>query len=73
MGHILKNKQKNKCVCIHEIIGLIKMKMKMNMKNRLYRYDINGLRSRQGHKYSKYMERLSMMMLKCMKHHLSNI
>ena len=73
MGHILKNKQKNECVCIHEITGLIKMKMKINMKNRSYRYDINGLRSRQGHKYSKYMKRLSMMMLKCMKHHLSNI
>ena len=24
--HILKNKQKNKCVCIHEIIRLIIMK-----------------------------------------------
>ena len=73
MGHILKNKQKNKCVYIHEITGLIKMKMKINMKNRSYRYDINGLRSRQSYKYSKYMKRLSMTMLKCMKHHLSNI
>ena len=27
MGHILKNKQKNKCVCIHELTLLI-MKMK---------------------------------------------
>ena len=23
MGHILENKQKNKCVCVHEIIRLI--------------------------------------------------
>lgn len=31
-GHILKNKQRNKCVCIHEILGLTIMKMKMKMK-----------------------------------------
>ena len=34
VGHILKNKQKNKCVCIHEIIWLIMMEMKKKMKNR---------------------------------------
>ena len=33
IGYILKNKQKNKCVCIHEIIQLIVMKIKMKMKN----------------------------------------
>ena len=33
MGHILKNKQKNKNFCIHEIIQLIIMKMKMKMEN----------------------------------------
>ena len=32
MGHILKNNQKNKYVCIREIIRLIIMKMKMKMK-----------------------------------------
>ena len=32
IGHILKNKQKNKRVCIHEIMKLIIMKMKMKMK-----------------------------------------
>ena len=32
IGHILKSKQKNKYVCIHEIIWLIIMKMKMKMK-----------------------------------------
>ena len=37
-----KNKQKkNKCVCIHEIIRLIIMKMKIKMKNRLHGCDIN--------------------------------
>ena len=34
MGHILKNKQKNKCVCTHEIIRLIIMEMKIKMKIR---------------------------------------
>ena len=54
MGHVLKNKQKNKCVCIHEIILLSNMKMNINMKKRSHRYDINRPRSRHGHKYSKY-------------------
>ena len=40
-----KNKQKNKCVCIHEIIRLIIMKMKMKI-NRSQRYNINRHRSR---------------------------
>ena len=52
--HILKNNQKNKRVCVHEIILLIIMKMKMKMKNR---YDINRPRSRHGHKYKKYKKR----------------
>ena len=52
MGHILKNKQKNEYVCIHEIIRLIIMKMKMKMKKRSYgyRYDVNRHRSRHGQK-----------------------
>ena len=49
--HILKNKEKNKCVCIHEIIRWIIMKMKTKMKNTSNRYDIN--RPRHGYKYSK--------------------
>ena len=32
IGHILKNKQKNKCVYIHGIIELVKMKIKIKMK-----------------------------------------
>ena len=39
IGHVLKNKQKNKCVCIHDIIRLIILNMKMKMKNRSHRYD----------------------------------
>ena len=73
IGHTLKNKQKNKCVCIHEIIGLIITKMKMKMKSRSNRYDINGPRSRHGQKYSTYEKCLTIMMLKCIKQHLNNI
>ena len=44
IGHILKNKQKNKRVFIHEIIGLIIMKVKIKMKNRSHAYKINRSR-----------------------------
>ena len=37
----IKNKQKNKCACIHEIILVIILKM----KNRSHRYDIDRIRS----------------------------
>ena len=47
--------------------------MKMNMKNRSHRYDINRPRSRNGHKHSKYKTCFSMMMLICIKQNLSNI
>ena len=57
------------------------MKMKMKMKNRSLIYDINlGAHtrknrpsSRHGHEYSKYKAFLRMMMLICIKQHLSNI
>ena len=49
------------------------MKMKRKMRKRSYRYDINRPRPRHGHKYSKYKKRISMMMLICIKQHLSNI
>ena len=64
-GHIQKNKQKNKCVCFHEIIIMI-MKMELKKKNGSHRYDVNRPTSRDGHKYSKYK--------KCrIKQHLSDI
>ena len=50
IGHILKNKQNNKCVCIHEILQLIVMMIKM--KNRSHRYDINRPTSKHGHIWS---------------------
>ena len=64
---------KNKHVCIHEIIQLIIMKMKTKMKVDSRKCGINRPRCRHGGKYSKYMQRLSMMMLICIKHYLSNI
>ena len=65
--HILENKQKNKCVCIYEIIQSIIMKMIMKMKNRSHRYDMNRFRSRHGQKYSKHKKCLTMMVLICIK------
>ena len=61
--NILQNKQKNKCVCIHEVIRLIIMKMKMKTKNRSHRYDINRPKPR----YSKYKKFLNMMLFICIK------
>ena len=58
-GHFLENKQKNKCVCTYDIIRLIIMKMKIKMKKRFHRHDINTPRSRHGQKYSKYKKCLS--------------
>ena len=72
IGHILKSKQQNNCVCIHKIIWLIIMKMKMKMKNRSHRYDINRPRSRHGCKCSKHKKCLIITMLTCIKQHLSN-
>ena len=69
IGHILKNKQKNKCVCIHEIIRLTIMKMKIKMKNRSHRHDINRPILRHGHKNSKDRKCLSTTMLICIKQH----
>ena len=45
----------------------------MKKKNRSHRYDIDRPRSRHGDKYSKNKKCLSMIMLICIKQHLSNI
>ena len=47
--------------------------MKMEMKNRSNRYDINRPSSRNTHKYSTYEKCFSMMMPICVKLDLSNI
>ena len=69
--HTLKNKQKNKCVCFHEILRLITMKVEMKMKSKSHRYDINT--KMDGYKFSKYKNYLIMMITICIKQHLSNI
>ena len=47
--------------------------METKMKNWSHRYDVNRPMSRHGHKYREYRKCLSMMMLVCIKQHLSNI
>ena len=47
--------------------------MKIKIKNTSHRYDINRPRLRHGHKGRRYKKRLSMMMLICIKQHISNI
>ena len=49
------------------------MKMRMKIKNTSHRYDINSPTPRHGHKYTKYEMCLSIMMVICIKQHLSNI
>ena len=59
-GHILKDKQKNNCFCIHTISH---KENEDENKNRSHRYDNNRPRSRHEYKYSKYKRCLSMMIL----------
>ena len=68
-----KNDQKNKYICIHEIMRLIIIKITMKTKNRSHRCGIDRPRSRHGHRYSKYKKCLSMMMLEGIKQKLKNI
>ena len=49
------------------------MKMRLKIKSRSQRYDINRPGTRHGHKYTKYKMCLSIMMVVCIKQHLSNI
>ena len=47
--------------------------MRLKMKNTSCRYDKNRPRSGHGHKYIKYKISLSIMMVICIKQHISNI
>ena len=49
------------------------MKTKMKIKNKSHRYDIDRPKSGHGQEYSEYKKCLSMMMIICVKLHLSNI
>ena len=46
------------------------MKNEDEKERRSHRYDINGLRTRHGHRYSKYKNCLSMLMVICVEQHL---
>ena len=70
IGYVIKNKQKNNFV---SKMKMMKMKMKMKMKNKSHRYDINRPRSRHEHKYTEDKKCLTIMMVICVKQHLSNI
>ena len=56
----------------NEVTWLMKMKMR-KIKNRSQRYDINRPRTGYRHKYAKYKMCLSIIMVICIKQHLSNI
>ena len=47
--------------------------MRVKMKNRSNRYDINGARPKHGHEYAKYKFCLSTMVVMCNKQQLRNI
>ena len=64
---------KNMCVCFDEVICFIIMKIRLERKDRLQRYDINRPKPRHGHKCIKYTMCLSIMMVICIKPHLTNI
>ena len=49
------------------------MKIRLEMKNRSHRYDINRPRQIQGHKCTKYKMFLGKIMVVCIKQRLSNI
>ena len=49
------------------------MKIETEMKNRLHRYDVNRPKSWHEYKYSKYKKYLRMMIIVCIKQHLSNV
>ena len=49
------------------------MKLRLKMKKRSQRYDINRPRPRHVHKYTKHKMYLIKMMVICIKKHLSNI
>ena len=64
---------KNKYVYLNENIWLMAKKMRLKMKNRSSRYDINRPRRWHGHKYTKYKICLDIMMVISIRQHLSYI
>ena len=64
---------KNKYICLNEVIWLITVKMRLEMKNRSNRCGINRPRPRYGHEYTTYIMRFSKMKVICIKQPWSNI
>ena len=62
--------KKQKCL-FFEIISLTIIKMRVKMKNRSHRYDINRTRPRHGYEYTKYEMCFSMMIVMCNKQKLN--
>ena len=52
---------------------MMAIKTRLKMKNRSQIYDINRPRPRYGHKYTKYKIYLGIIMVICIKQHLSKI
>ena len=74
MGDILKNVQKTSASVLMRLpISFMTMKMRLKIKNRSQRCDINRPRPRHGPKYTKYKMCLSIMIVTCIKQHLRNI
>ena len=64
---------KNKCVCFNEVIWSMTMKTRMKNKSRSHKYNIERPRPRNGRKCTKYKIYVNLMMVICIKRHLSNI
>ena len=74
---LLKNIQKT-CTNVRlfkrcYIFMTLKLKMRLKVKNRSHRYNINRPRPRHGLKYTKYKMCLNIIMVICIKQHLSYI
>ena len=66
-------KQAKERMCLHSWNYMINhIEDEDENEKKSHKYDINRPRSKHGHKYSKYEKCLNMMMLSCIKQHLSN-
>ena len=63
---------KSKCVCLNDAIRLMAMKIRLEMKNRSRRYNINRPRPRYGQRYTKYKMFQDNLVI-CINQYLSNI
>ena len=64
---------RNKCVCFNDVIWLMSIKIRLKVKSRSQRYDINKPRPTNGHKYTKHKMCLSIMIVICIKQQVSSV